>query len=165
MPWPCPVCTEVVSLSPRDCPHCQVPAAWIDLLNALDFAIRRFHWWSLVGTIDKQQYRVIVDYHRRERQGMAQAAQAGEDVPLDTGLPPQTLCPLCGNSSPTLVRRCPHCGVALDTSEARQVRYQTYLRREIEEHGRERRLGTAQVNQMIAETMAILDEQRGRLRT
>jgi hypothetical protein len=133
-------------------------------MNALDFAIRRFHWWSLVGTINKQQYRGIVDYYRRVREGMAQAAQVGDEAPLNSGLPAQTKCPVCGSSSAMPVRRCPQCGLALDTSEVRQFRYQTYLRCEIEGHGNAQRLGPVQVNQMIAETLASLNEQRSRVR-
>ena len=63
------------------------------------------------------------------------------------------------------VRSCPKCGVALDSSAARQIRYQTYFLRQVEEHGKHNRLGSAQVNQMIAETTATIDEQRARLRS
>ena len=82
VPWPCPICAELIDVGLQDCPHCGTSADWMDLMRALDFSIRQFHYWHLTGGLDKTEYRAIVDASRIRREGMTlpeqkQRGQAG----------------------------------------------------------------------------------------
>src|SRR5580658_9477730 len=95
VPWPCPVCAELVSVVMEDCPHCHAAAGWVDLLRALDFSIRQFHYWSLTGTVSKEEYRAIVDACRVRREEMTRLAQRRFPVTEVAHLPPQGECWSC----------------------------------------------------------------------
>lgn len=162
-PWPCPVCVELIPVGLQDCPHCRIPAAWIDLVGALDFSIRRFHLWSLVGSVNKTQYRQLVDACRQRREEMVRAANAGQAVPADSGLVPRSECWSCHQPTRPAMRYCGGCGAPQESPEVRLFRYQTFLSNEIRNQEKAGRLFKTQAAQLLSETANSLSELRSRL--
>jgi hypothetical protein len=161
-PWPCPVCAGLLPGHPEDCPHCGTPAAWIDLLLALGFAVRQFHYWSIIGSLSKPQYAALVEDLRRRQEAMASAAQRGEPAPADAGLPPRSACWRCGRACGA-AQICGACGAPLATPEARLFRYKTFLSHEVNDQAGQGRLTPAQAEQFLAETADGLADLRSRL--
>lgn len=151
-PWPCPICAELIIVGYNDCPFCQSPAGWIDLIGALDFSIRRFELWKLQGAITVDQYRAILADARQRRQQMIQAVQSGQPVPADSGLPPPDRCWRCKTPAPPSALRCRTCGTQLNTPEVRLLRYQSYLCHEIQRYSDGGQLSREQWQEFITET-------------
>jgi hypothetical protein len=150
--WPCPVCAEVITVGEGACPYCLASGAWIELIGALDFSTRRFELWKLQGAITVTQYRQILDATRGRRQAMVQAAQAGQPLPEDTGLPPCDRCWRCRTPFAPGALRCGVCGNTLHTPEVRLLRYQSFLCSEIQRHADSGILSTAQWQDFLTET-------------
>jgi hypothetical protein len=146
-----------------DCPHCFAPAPWVDRLFALDFALRRFHLASLEATVEKPQFRQIVENCRLRREAMVEAAQSRGDPPTDPELPPPTLCWNCRKDCPPNARRCAGCGVALDSPEVRLGRYLSFLRGEIARQQQAGHLRPPQAARLLADVDASLQDLRTRL--
>lgn len=162
-PWPCPVCAALIPVGLHDCPHCHMPAEWLDLICALDFTIRRFHLRTLEGGLWKPQYQNLVAACRQRRDEMTQAGKSRRPVRPDTGLPSRSVCLHCGTRCPPNARYCVQCRLPLDTPTARMIRYQTFLCREIERHAQAGRMNADQCKQFLSDTNAALDELRARL--
>ncbi len=140
-PWPCPVCAELLPVGTKDCPSCHAGAAWIDLLRALDFSIRRFELWKLEGSLMRDEYRAIVADDRVRREAWQLAAQRGEPLPTDLGLLKLDECWSChAPIRPAWATHCVSCGAPLQTPEVRLLRYQTFLCHEIQRHWHGQRL-------------------------
>lgn len=150
--WPCPICAEIIAVGYADCPYCRASADWIELIGALDFATRRFELWKLQGAITPTQYREILDATRGRRQAMILAAQAGEPMPEDSGLPPSTRCWRCKTPFKEGALRCGVCGTTLNTPETRLLRFQSFLCTEIQRHADSGTLSSAQWQKFITET-------------
>lgn len=150
--WPCPICAEIIPVGSHDCPYCLARSDWIELIGALDFATRRFELWKLQGAITPAQYRQVLDATRGRRQAMIQAAQAGEPVPEDSGLPPSTRCWRCKTPFKEGALRCGKCGTTLNTPETRLLRYQSFLCNEIQHHADSGTLSSDQWQKFITET-------------
>jgi hypothetical protein len=163
VPWPCPICAELVDGNAQDCPHCGTSAEWMDWMRALDFSIRQFHYWNLSGGVDKASYRAIVDASRVRREGMARQAETGQPAPQDKSLPPRTQCWSCSAPIRPNVRFCGNCGATLDAAEVRLLRYHTFLRSEIAEHAKARRITEKEAQALVAETDNTLATIRQRL--
>lgn len=162
-PWPCPICAELVTIVMEDCPHCRAEAGWIDLLRALDFSIRQFHYWSLTGTVTKDEYRAIVDACRQRREDMSRQAQMGAPSAPEPTLPPQTHCWSCQTSCRPNMSFCGSCGAPLVVPEVRLLRYHTYLCGEITAHRKQSRLDPKKSQQLLEETLVTLEGVRQRL--
>ena len=162
-PWPCPVCVGLLPPYPEDCPHCQLPAAWLDLLLALGFAVRQLHYWTIIGGMSRPQYQAIVESVRRRQDAMASAAVRGEAVPAGTGLPSRAICWRCQRPCPSSAQVCSACNAALASPEARLFRYQTFLCKEVQGHSQAGRLSAAQAEQFLKETRSSLAEMTGRV--
>lgn len=162
-PWPCPVCVELIAVGYADCPFCQAPAAWIDLVGALDFTVRRFELWKLQGAITADQYKSLLLDLRRRRQAMIEAVQTGQPSPADAGLPPPNKCWRCKAPAAPAARRCLRCGAALGSSEVRLLRYQAFLCHEIEHYADHGLLSREQWQEFITETPERQVELLGRL--
>jgi hypothetical protein len=147
----------------QDCPHCGTPADWLDLMRAVDFAVRRFYLWKLEGAISGEQYRAIVDGCRKQLAGLAQAARVRRPIPTDTGLPARCTCWSCGAACAPGARYCPVCAAPLDTPEVRLLRYQTFLQHEVKNLEAGGRITAAQAQQLLADFPERLAELRGRL--
>jgi hypothetical protein len=163
VPWPCPVCAELVDVGQQDCPHCHTSAAWVDWLRALDFSIRQLHYWSLSGGIDKEGYRTIVTACRSRREDMAKRAQRGEAAPAVATLPPPTQCWSCQAANRVVSRFCGSCGAVQNAPEVRLVRYHTFLIGEIAEHEKAGRLTKQEAQALLDETKRTLASVRQRL--
>ncbi len=148
VPWPCPVCAELVEVGLQDCPHCGTSADWIDWLRALDFSIRQFHYWNLTGGLDKTEYRTIVDACRGRREEMMHQAESNQAAPEVKALPSRTLCWSCSTPTKPNARFCGQCGAVLNVPEVRQLRYQTFLRSEIADHAR-----AGRISEKVAQTL------------
>jgi hypothetical protein len=121
----------LIQIGLHDCPHCQATAAWIDLIGALDFAVRRFELWKLEGGIPRDQFTKIVASYRQRRQTLVEAAQYGQAIPGDSGLPSQTECWSCRAPITLNAKRCAKCNAPQNAPEVRLLRYQTFLCSEI----------------------------------
>lgn len=151
-PWPCPICAELIIVGYNDCPYCRAPADWIDLIGALDFAIRRFELWKLQGAITPDQYQnILVDARERRRQMIA-GVQTGRPVPADAGLPPADRCWRCKTPTTKAALRCAVCGTALNSAEVRLLRFQSYLCGEIQRYADSGKLSREQWQDFITET-------------
>ena len=93
--WPCPACAELIPADHQSCPHCRLPADWVDLLRALDFAVRRFHLWKLEGASAPHSTAPWSSRAVISSTGWCGMARAGQSVPDDTGLPPRCSCWSC----------------------------------------------------------------------
>jgi hypothetical protein len=151
VPWPCPVCAELVDVGLQDCPHCGTSADWIDWLRALDFSIRQFHYWNLTGGVDKSEYRTIVDACRGRREEMMRKAESSQDAPEVKALPSRKLCWSCSSPIRPHVRFCGNCGSVLQAPEVRLLRYQTFLRNEIVEHSKAGRVQEKEAETLVQE--------------
>ncbi|CAN5431875.1 hypothetical protein BH10PLA2_BH10PLA2_25740 [soil metagenome] len=151
VPWPCPVCAELVDVGLQDCTHCGTAADWIDWLRALDFSIRQFHYWNLTGGVDKSEYRTIVDACRGRREEMMRKAESSQAAPEVKTLPSRVLCWSCSGPIKPTTRFCGQCGAVLQAPEVRLLRYQTFLRSEISEHARAGRVREKEAEALIQE--------------
>jgi hypothetical protein len=161
--WPCPACTELIPASYQSCPYCGVTADWLDLLRALDYAIRRFLLWKLEGSFRAEQYRTIVESCRGQYNRLVRAAQTGQPLPADTGLPPRCLCWSCELTCHPSARYCPDCGAPLDTPEARLLRYHQLLDREVRRQQEAARLTESEARRLLTDAPERLAELRHRL--
>ena len=150
--WPCPVCAEVIPVGGGDCPYCLASGAWIELIGALDFSTRRFELWKLQGAISVEQYRQILEVTRHRRQAMVRAAQAGEPVPEESGLPSSDRCWRCRTPFKPGALRCGNCGNPLHTPEVRLLRYQSFLCGEVQRHADRGILSMGQWQEFLTET-------------
>lgn len=162
-PWPCPICAELIIVGYNDCPFCRSPAEWIDLIGAMDFAIRRFELWKLQGAIAAGQYQNILKDARNRRQQMIASVQTGQPVPADCGLPPQDRCWRCKTPTTKAALRCAICGTALNSPEVRLLRQQSFLCNEIQHYADAGLLSKAQWQEFISETPERQVELLGRL--
>jgi RNA polymerase subunit RPABC4/transcription elongation factor Spt4 len=126
------VCSELITTGSGDCPHCQVTADWIDLINALDFTIRRLHLWKLEGVMEESRFREVVGALRARREEMIEEAKAGSRVPIDSGLPSSSACWRCGRSVAAVAKHCPSCGAPVNRAEVRLLRQQAFLVNEVD---------------------------------
>lgn len=161
--WPCPVCAELLGNTLEDCPHCRLPADWLDLMLAEGFAIRQFHYWSVVGILSKQQYRAVMDAAAFKQDAMTRAAQSGERVSPHSGLPSRSACWRCLRSFAPGTLFCGGCNAPLAVPEVRLFRYQTYLRQQVHDHALAGRLSAEQASLLLAETARNLADVKGRL--
>src|SRR5262245_61645307 len=122
-PWPCPACAELVPAG-QDCPGCRLSANWIDLILAVDFTIRQFHFFSVTGEITRPQYRLIVADSRKWHDELVHEGQLGRPAPEVAGLQPRSQCWKCGEPGSGAEEYCSHCRLPLNTSEVRLLRYQ-----------------------------------------
>jgi hypothetical protein len=148
--WPCPVCAELLSSALEDCPNCRLPGAWVDLLLALGFSVRQFHYWSILSALSKPQYRALLEAIRQRQEAWTRAAQAEQPLP-HTGLPSRGTCWRCQNTVSPTARLCAACGAPLATPEVRLFRYQTFLCQEIRDHAQAGRLTAEQAEQFLGE--------------
>jgi hypothetical protein len=161
--WPCPACGEVIPATFQDCPYCGALADWLDLMRAVDFAVRRFLLWKLEGALSAAQYRAVVEACRRQLDQLARGAATGRPAPADTGLPPRCQCWSCRQTNHPGARYCAGCGAPLDTPEARLIRYQTFLACEVKRQEEAGRLTAAQSAQLMSDAPQRLAELRERL--
>ena len=162
-PWPCPACAGLLPSTLEACPHCQLPADWVDLLLALGYTLRQFHFWSVVGSLDKAEYRSILDSVRARQEDMLRAGQADQPVWTDTGLPERSVCWRCGHACGHAAKFCAQCAAPLVTPEVRLIRYQAFLGQEIRQHAAGGRLSPARASEFLAETTRSIDEVKRRL--
>jgi Double zinc ribbon len=163
VPWPCPICAELIDVGLQDCPHCGTPADWMDQMRALDFSIRQFHYWHLTGGLDKTEYRAIVDASRIRREGMTRQAEKGEPAPQIPSLPSRSNCWSCAKPIRPNVRFCGQCGATLDAGEVRLLRFNTFLRSEIAEHAKAGRIAEKKSLALVQEVDQTLASIRVRL--
>lgn len=161
--WPCPACAELIPADYQSCPHCHVPADWLDLLRALDFAIRTFLLWKREGGISADRYRGVVGACRGQFDRLVRLAQAGQPVPADTGLPPRCSCWSCDLTVHPSAHYCPDCGAPLHSPEARLLRYEQFLTAEVRRQQEAGRLTEAEARRLLADASQRLAELRGRL--
>jgi hypothetical protein len=161
--WPCPACAEVIPADYESCPHCRLSADWLDLLRALDFAIRRFLLWKLEGEVGPEQYRAVLEACGRQLDRLVRLAQDGQPVPSDTGLPPRCSCWRCEQTCHPSAHYCPDCSAPLHTSEVRLLRYQQFLACEIQRQQQGGRLTEEEARRLLADVPQQLSELRGRL--
>ncbi len=161
--WPCPSCAELIPADYQSCPHCRLPAAWVDLLRALDFTVRRFHLWKLEGALSAAQYRAVVESCGHHLDRLVRLARAGQAVPDDTGLPPRCSCWSCGLTCHPSAHYCPDCAAPLHTADVRQLRYQQFLIGEVRRQQRAGRLTEAETRRLLTDAPEQLSELRGRL--
>jgi hypothetical protein len=151
VPWPCPICADLVDVGLQDCPHCGTSADWIDWMRALDFSIRQFHYWNLTGGVDKTEYRAIVDSSRVRREEMVRQAESGQPTPQVQTLPSRTNCWSCATPTRPNARFCGQCGATLNAPEVRLLRYHTFLRSEIAEHAKAKRITEKEALSLVQE--------------
>lgn len=161
--WPCPACAQVIPASYQNCPHCGLSAAWLDLLRALDFTIRRFLLWKLDGALGPVRYRAVVDACGRHLDRLVQMAQAGEPVPADSGLLPRCSCWSCGLTCHPSAHYCPDCAAPLHTTEVRLLRYEQFLVGEVKRQQQAGRLTEEEARRLLTGTPEHLSQLRGGL--
>src|SRR5262249_57389242 len=84
--WLCPVCVSELPGPYASCRGCGAAAGWIDLLNAVDHSIRRYHLWKLEGALTAGQYRSLPAGSSKRREDMVQSDQAREAMPWAYGV-------------------------------------------------------------------------------
>src|SRR5262245_43794437 len=94
--WPCPACAELIPPDQQGCPRCRLSPDWVDLLRALDFAVRCFFRWKLDGALSAAEYRRVVASCGERLDRLLGLALAGQPAPADSGLPPRCTCWSCG---------------------------------------------------------------------
>ena len=152
----CPLCQQALPPDARaGCPGCRAPAAALELIDALDFVIRRFEQWQREGQIDARPAQALADHYRGLREQVAQSARDGGAMPGELHLPPASQCWSCG-SLRQQAALCDRCGAPLDGPGVRSLRYLTLLQGEIT---RQAHVGRLSLNQ----SHALLDETRGRI--
>jgi hypothetical protein len=161
--WPCPACAEVIPGDHQGCTCCGISAEWVDLLRALDFAIRRFHYWKLEGCISEARYRAIINGCGRHLDRWLRLAQAGEPAPTDSGLSPRCLCWSCGLTCHPSAHYCPDCSAPLGTDEVRLLRYQQFLVGEVQRQRQAGRLTEAEAHELLSGAPERLSQLRDRL--
>jgi hypothetical protein len=154
IPWLCPVCVNVLEPGFHDCPKCGLSAAWLDLLRASDFALRRYQLWKCQGILTPEEYCGLLAHCRRRREALVRSASNREPVPVDTGLPDPCQCWSC--KKPDLPRNaiCPDCGAELETEQVRILRFHAYLCKEVRLHWEAGRLSSAQWQAAMSDTPA-----------
>jgi hypothetical protein len=140
-----------------------MPADWLDLLRALDFAVRQFLLWKLEGALSAAQYRAIAAACHRHLDALVRQAQAGQPVPIDTGLPPRCACWSCDLTCHPSAHYCPDCGAPVDNSEVRLLRYQQFLADEVRRQQQAGRLTEAEARRLLTDAPERLSELRGQL--
>jgi hypothetical protein len=145
------------------CPHCRMSADWLDLLRALDFAVRRFLLWKVDGVLSAVRYRAIVLACGRHLDQLVRLAQSGQPVPADTGLPPLGSCWSCELICHPSAHYCPDCGAPLHSAEVRLLRYEQFLACEIQRQYDAGRLSDAEARRLLENVPESLSELRGRL--
>jgi hypothetical protein len=161
--WPCPACDELIPAAYQSCPHCRTSADWLDLLRALEFAIRRFHLWKLEGALSADQYRTVVEACGRHLDQLVRQARAGQPLPADSGLPPRCSCWSCELTCHPSAHYCPDCGAPLDNSEVRLLRYHQFVIGEVRRRQQEGGLTEAEARRLLGDAPARLAELRDRL--
>jgi hypothetical protein len=161
--WPCPACAGLIPADHPGCPHCRLPADWVDLLRALDFAIRRFLFWKLEGALSAPQYRAVVEACGRHLDQLVRLAQAGQPLPADTGLPPRFTCWSCELTCHPSAHYCPDCSAPLHTAEVRQLRYEQFVIGEVQRQQQAGRLTEAEARRLLSGAPEELSKLRGRL--
>jgi hypothetical protein len=152
----CPVCDQPLPPDARaGCPSCRTPAATLELVDALDFAARRFEQWHQGGQLNAPQHQAIAESYLALRQELARAARAGETLPGDLQLSPATQCWSC-RSYRQHDSLCNRCGAPLAGPGVRSLRYLLLLQGEIQRQVSAGRLSLAQGH-------ALLGEVRGRI--
>ncbi len=161
--WPCPACAELIPADYHGCPHCRLPADWVDLLRALDFAVRRLLLWKLEGALGAEQYRAVIESCGQQQALLMEMARAGQPVPADTGLPPRCCCWSCGLTCHPSAHYCPDCSAPLHTQEARLLRYQQFLIGEVRRQQQAGRLTEAEARRLLSDAPERLSELRDQL--
>lgn len=161
--WPCPACAELIPLDHQNCPHCRMSADWVDLLRALDFAVRRFLLWKLEGALGAGQYRAVVESCGQYLDRLVRMARAGQALPPDTGLPPRYSCWSCELTCHPSAHYCPDCAAPLHTPDVRLLRYQQFLIGEVRRQERAGRLSEAEARRLLADVPEQLSQLRDRL--
>jgi len=152
VPWPCPVCAELLPVGKNNCPSCHAGADWIDLLRALDFTIRRFELWKLEGKLSRDEYRAIVTDNRARREALVLESQQGKPVPANLGLLRLDECWSCHTPiRPAWATQCSSCGAPVQTPEVRLLRHQRFLCQEITRHWQAGRLSNEEWQQFSTE--------------
>jgi len=161
--WPCPACAELIPANYQCCPQCLLSPDWLDLLRALDFAVRSLLLWKLDGDIGAAQYQAVVDACRQQFDRLVRQAQAGQAPPADTGLPPRCACWSCGLTCHPSAHYCPDCSAPLDNPEVRLLRYQQFLVGEVQRHEQAGRLTQNDVQKLLTQVPDQLSQLRRRL--
>jgi len=147
----------------QNCPHCRLPAGWVDLLRALDFAVRRFHLWKLEGALSASRYRAVVESCGHQLERLVRMARAGQPVPDDSGLPARCCCWSCELTCHPSAHYCPDCAAPLHTADVRLLRYQQFLIEEVQRQQRAGRLTEEETRPLLNDAPEQLSELRGRL--
>jgi hypothetical protein len=161
--WPCPVCAELIPPDYQNCPHCRLPADWVDLLRALDFAVRRFLLWKLEGALSASQYRAVVESCGLQLERLVRMARTGQPVPDDLGPPPRCSCWSCDLICHPSAHYCPDCAAPLNTADVRLLRYQQFLIDEVRRQQQAGRLTEEETQRLLNDAPEQLSELRGRL--
>jgi hypothetical protein len=140
-----------------------MPPDWVDLLRALDFAIRRFLLWKVEGALAAAQYRAVVEACGRHLDQLVSMAEAGQPVPAGTGLPPRCTCWSCELNCHPSAHYCPDCGAPLHTAEVRLLRYEQFLSGEVRRQQLAGRLTEAEAGRLVNDAPERLSKLRGRL--
>jgi hypothetical protein len=161
--WPCPACAELIPSDSEGCPRCRLSADWLDLLRALDFAVRRFLLWKLNGALSAAQYRGVVASCGEHLDRLVGLAREGQPAPADAGLPPRCCCWSCGVTCHPSAHYCPDCGGPLHTADVRLLRYEQFLVGEVRRQQQAGRLTEAEARHLLVDVPGQLTELRGRL--
>jgi hypothetical protein len=120
-----------------------------DLLEAIDYAQRRFEQWQQEGPIRPKQLAAITQDYADRRQRILEALRAGKPI-TDTNLLPAPTCWSCHVATPGAAL-CPACGAPLDTPAVKSLRYLTFLSNEIVTHQGQGRLLLSQSHTLLTE--------------
>jgi hypothetical protein len=161
-PWPCPNCAELVPTG-LDCPACGLSADWIDLILAVDYAIRQFHYFNITGEITRAQYRLLVADCRQRHDELVHSGKMGRALPEVTGLPPRLCCWNCGGTCAPDNLCCKDCGLSCSGRDALLIRYQTFLCQQIRDNERQGLLSPPQASRLVAHIAAARAELKQRL--
>lgn len=159
----CPWCNEPLAADRQACPACHAPPDWIELGQAIDFALRRFEAWQKQGRLSAASFRNLTDYYVRQRQVCAEMAREGRPLPGNINLPSRRRCWSCRAAADPPPDYCLECGAPGDQPAVRSLRFLTFLTREIKKHGEAGRLTLAQVHDLLAEVRERLAAVRHRL--
>ena len=152
----CAFCGQSLSSAGQECPACHASAAWQDLLEAGRFARDRFRDWERNRLISEAEFNAIMEADAQLFDGLILMAREGKPLPTGIGLPPLDHCWRCNAELRGSTSHCPECGVPVDSSEARELRYWTYSCTAIKSHCEARRVP-------LAHTHACMSDAKGRI--
>jgi hypothetical protein len=127
----CPFCTGPLADDRQPCPQCHASPGWIDMGQALEFALRRFEEWHKQGRIGAGNFRAISDFYAQQREVCSRKAREGQPVPENAALLARTHCWSCNAVSDPRPEFCAECGAPWDVPAVRSLRFWTFLGCEI----------------------------------